>query len=126
MLFPVGSFPGAPHLETRKALLLIDLQNDFTNSDGKLHVKNVADFLPRLPGLISIFREKGEIFWIQTEFVDGRPTISPHLGGYTIVLKDFVLAADEDYVDDETPPASDDAGRDIDAGADDPEAFLAP
>jgi nicotinamidase-related amidase/alkylated DNA repair dioxygenase AlkB len=126
MLFPVGSFPGAPHLETRKALLLIDLQNDFINSNGKLYVKNVADFLPRLPGLVSKFRESGEIIWIQTQFVEPRPTISPDLGSYTVVLKDFVAAAEDDNFAKEGSPASDDAELDIDAGTEDPEAFLAP
>ena len=113
-------------METRKALLLVDLQNDFVNVTGKLHVKNVADFLPRLPGLISKFRESGEIFWIQTQFVEACPTISPDLGSYTIVLKDFVAAAEEENIDKEFFPTCDDAGLDIDAGAEDPEAFLAP
>jgi nicotinamidase-related amidase/alkylated DNA repair dioxygenase AlkB len=126
MFFPVGSFPGAPHLETRKALLLIDLQNDFVDSNGKLHVKNVADFLPRLPGLVSKFRESGEIAWIQTQFAEPRPTISPELGSYAIVLKDFVAATDEDDGDEEYSPAYDDTALEIDAGIEDPEAFLAP
>ena len=125
MLFPVGSFPGAPLLETRKALLIIDLQNDFTEPDGKLHVANVADFLPRLHALISKFRESGEIVWIQTQFVDPRPTISLELASYTVVLKDFVTAAEEDSIEEQTSPAYDDAGLDVDAGAEDPEAFLA-
>ena len=126
MFFPVGSFPGAPRLETRKALVLIDLQNDFVKSNGKLHVKNVADFLPRLPGLVSKFRESGDVIWIQTHFMAPRPTISPELGSYTIVLKDFVAAAEDDNLDDQTPPVCDDAPLDVDAGAGDPEAFLAP
>ena len=126
MLFPVGSFPGAPNLETGKALLLIDLQNDFTKSDGKLHVTNTAGFLPRLPVLVSKFRETGEIVWIQTQFVEPRPTISPDLGSYTVVLKDFVAATEEDDFDDESSPVCDGAGLDVDAGAEDPEAFLAP
>jgi nicotinamidase-related amidase/alkylated DNA repair dioxygenase AlkB len=125
MQFPVGSFPGAPHLETRKALVLIDLQNDFVNSTGKLHVKNVTDFIPRLPGLISKFRESGEIVWVQTQFVEPRPTISPELGGYTVVLKGFVPGAEEDSFNEETP-ADDDAEIDLDPGVEDPEAFLAP
>lgn len=126
MQFPVGSFPDALRLETRKALVLIDLQNDFINSTGKLHVKNVADFVPKLPGLISRFRESGEIVWVQTQFVEPRPTISPELGSYTVVLKDFVPVAEEDSFNEETPPADDDAELDLDPGAGDPEAFLAP
>jgi nicotinamidase-related amidase/alkylated DNA repair dioxygenase AlkB len=126
MQFPVGSFPGAPRLETRKALVLIDLQNDFINPTGKLHVKNVADFVPRLPGLISKFRESGEIVWVQTQFIEPRPTISPELGSYTVVLKDFVPVAEEDSFNEETSPADDDAALDLDPGAEDPEAFLAP
>jgi nicotinamidase-related amidase/alkylated DNA repair dioxygenase AlkB len=126
MQFPVGSFPGAPHLETRKALVLIDLQNDFINSTGKLHVKNAADFITGLPGLISKFRENGEIAWVQTQFVEPRPTISPELGSYTVVLKDFVPFAEEGSFNEDTPPADDDAELDLDPGAEDAEAFLAP
>jgi nicotinamidase-related amidase/alkylated DNA repair dioxygenase AlkB len=126
MLFPVGSFPGAPQLETRKALILIDLQNDFVNSNGTLHVKNVGDFLPRLPALVSKFRESGEIVWIQSQFVEPQPTISTELGSYTIVLEEFVAASEEDDVDEENSPAYDDAILEVDAGREDPEAFLAP
>jgi nicotinamidase-related amidase/alkylated DNA repair dioxygenase AlkB len=127
MQFPAGTFPGAPLLETRKALVLIDLQNDFIDSTGKLHVKNVADFVTRLPGLISKFREKGEIVWVQTQFVEPRPTLSPELGSYTVVLKDFVPFVEEGSSSNaETPPADDDTELDLDPGAEDPEAFLAP
>src|SRR5947207_2402459 len=125
MLFPVGSFPEAPQLQTRKALLLIDLQNDFVNPNGKLHVKNVADFLPRLPGLVSKFRESGEIVWIETQFTEPRSTISQDLGSYNIVLQDFVVAAEEDNFDKENSPAYNDDVPEVDPGAEDPEAFLA-
>lgn len=122
----MGSFPGVPQLETRKALLLIDLQNDFVNPNGKLHVKNVADFLPRLPELVSTFRESGEIIWIQTQFTEPRATISPDLGSYSIVLKDLLAAPEEDDFDEENSLAYDGRVPEADPGTEDPEAFLAP
>jgi nicotinamidase-related amidase len=63
---------GGPQLETRKALLLIDLQNDFVDQAGKLFVPNTAKFLNKLPTLINRFRTKGDVFFINTEYSNPR------------------------------------------------------
>ncbi len=128
MLFPVGSMPNAPLLETRKALLVIDMQNDFLREDGKLFVKNAKEFLPKIPSLVAEFREKGEVFWVHTEFQETRPTICPDMERYVIVLEDFLdtpksSAANTSY--EAEPPEQDSKHTIPDCGCDDPEAFLA-
>ena len=90
MLFEPGNLPKGPQLQTKKALLLIDLQNDFVTSTGKLPVANTAEFLSKLPTLITAFRGKGPVVWINTIFRQPCPTISPRTGGFTIVLKGLV------------------------------------
>lgn len=128
MLFPVGSLPNVPQLETRKALLLIDLQNDFLQEDGKLFVRNAREFLLKLPSLVATFREKGEIFWVHSEFHETRPTICPDTESYVIVLEDFVdttknSEATTSYGAGQAEHNSKHAIQGC--GRDDPEAFLA-
>jgi len=128
MLFAMGSLPKAPRLETRKALLLIDLQNDFLQEDGRLYVKNAKEFLPKLPSLVTKFREKGEVFWVQTEFREARSTICPELQSYLIILDEFLdttksSAANTCHEEDETEQGPEQSAKGC--GEDDPEAFLA-
>lgn len=128
MLFAMGSLPNAPRLETRKALLIIDLQNDFLQEEGKLFVKNAKEFLPKLPSLITKFREEGEVFWVHTEFQETRPTICPDLQSYLIVLEEFLdtrksSEANTSYEGDQ--PEHDPKHSTKSCVEDDPEAFLA-
>ncbi|ERF68896.1 hypothetical protein EPUS_04548 [Endocarpon pusillum Z07020] len=128
MLFAKGSMPNVPRLETRKALLVIDLQNDFLHEDGKLFVKNVKDFLPKIPSLVTKFREEGDIFWVHTEFQETRPTICPVSQTYAIVLEDFLGTAKsrEANPSHKAELPEHDFKRPVkDFGKDDPEAFLA-
>lgn len=86
MIFPPGSLQG-PKVETKKALLLLDLQNDFVTSAGRLPVANTSPFLPKLPPLVAKFREKGQIIHVRTLFQRPCPAFSPYTGGYNIMLK---------------------------------------
>ncbi|KAL2451507.1 hypothetical protein ABEF95_017025 [Exophiala dermatitidis] len=90
MLFPPGSFPHGPPIETKKALLLLDFQNDFVSPEGKLPVANVPSFLPQLLSLVSDFREKGHVIWVGTEYKQPRSTISSTTGSHSILLKQFL------------------------------------
>lgn len=128
MLFPGGLLPDLPQLETRKALLLIDLQTDFLREDGKLFVKNATEFLHRLPSLVSKFREKGEVFWVQSEFHQTRPTISPELGRYVIVLEECLDSKESSQASGDQLEEQDalNSGREVQScGSSDPEAFFA-
>ena len=59
-------FASLPHFETRKALIIINLQNDsLYNKDGVYITKN-QDFVPRLKEMIPYFRKGGDIVWVNT------------------------------------------------------------
>src|SRR4051794_33810479 len=87
MLFPVGSLPPGPPIETKKALLLLDFQIDFVDLDGKLPVQNVRAFISKLPSLAAEFREKGAVIWCGTEFKQTKSSISTTTGSHSILLK---------------------------------------
>lgn len=89
MLFPTGSIPTGPPIESKKALLLIDFQNEFVDPDiGKLPVPNVASFITKLPSLIAKFRSKGTVVFIRTQFQEPRSAVSPELACQNIFLRE--------------------------------------
>ncbi|EXJ88808.1 hypothetical protein A1O3_01872 [Capronia epimyces CBS 606.96] len=96
MLFPAGSLPTGPPIETKKALLLLDFQNDFVSPEGKVHVANVLSFLPNLLALVAEFRAKGEVIWVGTEYKQPQSTISTTTGSYSILLKQNLGDKDTD------------------------------
>lgn len=63
-----AAFGDVPAVQTRKALLLLDFQNDFVRPSGALYVPNTAEFLDTLPQLVSAFRSTGSVFWIQSYY----------------------------------------------------------
>ena len=90
MMFPAAFLSSAPQLQTRKALLVLDLQNDFIDPKGKLPVENIPEFLGRVTNLASNFRATGEVVWVSTEFEGPRSTIDADSGAYEVVLEDFL------------------------------------
>lgn len=135
MLFEIGAVPSGPPIETKKALLLLDFQNDFASPEGKLPISNVPSFLPSLTSLVADFRAKGEVIWAGTEYKQSRTSISPNTGTHSILLKQFLKNNDPDtetseYLDnpDNTrspleDPLSPSSKPDV---THDREAFLAP
>ncbi|PKY00754.1 hypothetical protein P168DRAFT_293181 [Aspergillus campestris IBT 28561] len=73
MSFP--SFGNLPAIHTRKALLLLDLQNDFVRPSGALHVPNTSDFLDSLAPLTTAFRRNGDVVWVRSHQADRRSLI---------------------------------------------------
>ncbi|KAJ5917984.1 hypothetical protein N7454_010359 [Penicillium verhagenii] len=57
------SFNDIPTIKTRKALLLLDFQNDFVRPSGALHTPNTAEILESLPPLAAAFRKVGDVIW---------------------------------------------------------------
>ncbi|KAK4205519.1 hypothetical protein QBC40DRAFT_320404 [Triangularia verruculosa] len=59
-----------PAIRTRKALLVIDLQNDFIAPDGALPVSEPEDFVKRSLELVKAFRDSGagDVVWVRSEF----------------------------------------------------------
>lgn len=89
MFFPSGSVPAGPPIEQKKALLLIDFQNEFVDqSVGKLPVPDLDSFLTKLPTLIAQFRSKGPVVFVRTQFQEPRSSISPELACSNILLRD--------------------------------------
>ncbi|KAK2747980.1 hypothetical protein FQN57_001571 [Myotisia sp. PD_48] len=83
-MFTSKLLSNAPRITTRRALLVLDLQNDFVRPQGNLFVKNVPEFLPLIPDLAAIFRDSGdEVIWVQTAFEQRRPLThtDPTAGG---------------------------------------------
>ncbi|KAI1850269.1 hypothetical protein JX266_004127 [Neoarthrinium moseri] len=62
-----------PKLSTRRALLVVDAQNDFLSPDGALHVGDPADLTGRITQLVDEFRPYGDIVWIGSEYSQPRP-----------------------------------------------------
>ncbi len=74
-----------PHLHTRKALLVLDLQNDFVSADGALPATSPDGFVDRAIEVAKAFRESvaGDVIWIRSVFEDHRPA-----GNEQIVTRD--------------------------------------
>lgn len=68
-------FSQLPTIKTRKALLLLDFQNDFVRPSGSLHVPNTADFLDSIPSIVAAFRAAGDVVWIRSVFEERRPLV---------------------------------------------------
>lgn len=57
---------GHPRLKTRKALIIMSIQNDFFYIKDGFYITKNHDFLPRLKEMIPYFRQVGDIIWIRT------------------------------------------------------------
>ena len=62
-----------PFVRTGQALLLLDLQNDFIESNAVLPVKNPPDFVENIVKLLPEFRPSGPIIFIRSIFETSRP-----------------------------------------------------
>ena len=60
---PVSSIP---HFETRKALIIINLQNDSLYVKDDIYITKNHDFVPRLKEMIPYFRKNGDVVWVNT------------------------------------------------------------
>lgn len=81
----ISHFGPLPAIQTRKALLLLDFQNDFIRPHGALHVPNSADFLDTLPQLAQAFRHVGDVFWIRSLYRSRRSPFDPSTGNRLIL-----------------------------------------
>lgn len=67
------SAASAPHLETRKALVIINLQNDSLYQKDDVYICKNREFVERIKTLVPYFRKHGDIIWIRTEFTQASP-----------------------------------------------------
>ncbi|TFA98078.1 DNA oxidative demethylase ALKBH2 [Trichoderma ghanense] len=62
-----------PQLTTRKALIVVDLQNDFVDAaDGGLPVTQPDGFVDRTIEVANAFRSVGDVIWVQSQFDKAR------------------------------------------------------
>lgn len=63
-----------PVLRTRKALLLLDLQNDFISTGGLLEVDEPPHLVEKILELLPYFRAQGnDVIWVRSWFEASRP-----------------------------------------------------
>lgn len=63
-----------PQLTTRRALIAVDFQNDFTSTDGALPVTEPEGYVDRAITLASALRRTGgDVVWIKSRFDASRP-----------------------------------------------------
>ncbi|KAL2867324.1 isochorismatase family protein family [Aspergillus lucknowensis] len=72
----LSAFGDLPRIQTRKALLLLDFQNDFVRSTGALHVSNTTEVLEILPQLVSAFRRSGDVVWVRSYSESPQPLVT--------------------------------------------------
>ena len=68
MFSSMSQVPGSniPLFETRKALIIINLQNDSLYVKDDIYITKNHDFVPRLKEMIPYFRKNGDIVWVNT------------------------------------------------------------
>lgn len=76
----VFSFGDLPTIQTRKALLLLDFQNDFVRPSGALHIPNTSDILETLPQLASAFRRVGNVVWVRSQYASPQTIVDWNFG----------------------------------------------
>ncbi|KAI1533111.1 isochorismatase family protein [Pyrenophora tritici-repentis] len=85
-----------PHFQTRQALLVIGLQNDFCQPDGRLPVDTSTGFLERIGTLIPKFREiSGNVIWVQTLYEADRIATGADTGEGDALVVGGLIDGDE-------------------------------
>lgn len=67
-----------PKFETRKALIIINLQNDSMYEQDDVYICKNHDFVGRLKVLIPYFRKIGDVIWVHTEMSQASKAPSPN------------------------------------------------
>jgi nicotinamidase-related amidase/alkylated DNA repair dioxygenase AlkB/glutathione S-transferase len=82
------SFGDLPTIQTRKALILLDFQNDFVRSSGALHIPNTSDILETLPQLAAAFRRIGDVVWVRSQYESPRSIVDWDFGERIVLDKE--------------------------------------
>lgn len=68
MFTALSQVPGLlPQFETRRALVIINLQNDSLYSDGDIYITKNREFVDRVKLVVPYFRTVGDVVWVRTE-----------------------------------------------------------
>lgn len=81
-----------PFVRTRRALIALDLQNDFIAFGGLLPVENPPHFLDKILELVPKFRDSGnDIIWIWSQFEASRPINEAHGDSESVITDEQLL-----------------------------------
>ncbi|KAK8878955.1 DNA oxidative demethylase ALKBH2 [Apiospora arundinis] len=61
-----------PKLNTRRALVIVDAQNDFLSPEGALAMSLPTNLTERISDLVKAFRPHGDIIWVRSVYEDSR------------------------------------------------------
>lgn len=68
MFSALSQVPGfLPQFETKRALIIINMQNDSLYCDDDVYITKNKEFVDRIKALVPHFRKMGEVVWIRTE-----------------------------------------------------------
>ena len=101
-----------PQFETRRALIILNLQNDAISLSGGLAITKPPDFTDKIKALVPHFRNTGDIVWVRTEYVPDKlvdPPPSPDPDVEEDSSPDLQHASDN-ALDDEQDNADTEAG----------------
>lgn len=78
MFAALSQVPGLlPTFTTKKALIIVNLQNDSLYVRGDLYITKNHEFVDRIKALVPRFRRIGEIIWVRTEMGTRSSPTSP-------------------------------------------------
>lgn len=78
MFAALSQVPGLlPTFTTKKALIIVNLQNDSLYVKGDLYITKNHEFVDRVKALVPRFRRSGEIIWVRTEMGTRSSPTSP-------------------------------------------------
>ena len=59
-----------PQFATKRALIIVNAQNDSLHSDNDTYVTRSLDWVDRIKDVVPYFRTIGDVVWVRTEFVE--------------------------------------------------------
>ncbi|KAA8646548.1 hypothetical protein EYZ11_008236 [Aspergillus tanneri] len=101
-----SQFGDLPTIQTRKALLLLDFQNDFLRSSGAVYVSNASEFLETLPQLASAFRHNGEVVWVRSYYESRRPLVGRDLQELVVLSRAGDASGKGSFAEESVDPVS--------------------
>ena len=81
MFSSLSQAPGLdlPQFATKRALIIINAQNDSLHCDNDTYVTKSQDWANRIRDVVPYFRKLGNVVWVRTEFVDKSPVAAKDL-----------------------------------------------
>ena len=65
-----GSGINFPQFATKRALIIVNAQNDSLHDEGDTYVTKSQEWADRIKDMVPYFRKLGDVIWVRTEFID--------------------------------------------------------